>query len=180
MTVVAYRAGILAADSRCSDEYSMHLTNCRKIFRLKNGALLGTAGDDDARLLMKLLSSATPRNMPSRQALAETKTGFHGIMVFPKGQVFVVGVGYASYTDSDGEWDGWVSPITDEFVAVGHGQQYAYGVMEHGGTAIEAVRCACKRDTTCALPLQWESIDGRNKSVPQDPPTKKATVRGNR
>lgn len=165
MTVIAYRNGILAADSRCSDEYDMHLTNCRKIYRLKNGALLGTAGDDDARALMTLLSKATPRNMPTRQQLADTKTGFSGIMVFPKAQVFVIGV---SHMKGIG-WDGWVTSITDDFVSVGSGQQYAYGVMEHGGTAIEAVRCACKRALTCALPLQWESIDGRNKSAPAEP-----------
>jgi len=179
MTVVAYRAGILASDSRCSDEYDMHLTNCRKIFRLKNGALVGTAGDDDDREVRDLLAKASPGKMPTRQQLADTKTEFQGILVFPKAQVFVISISYLE-RGSGGEWSGSVSPITDEFVAVGSGQQYAYGVMEHGGTAIEAVRCACKRDLKCALPLQWESIDGRNKSVPQDPPTKKASVRGNR
>lgn len=167
MTVIAYRAGILAADSRCSDEFSMHLTNCRKIYRLKNRALLGTAGDDDARQLMELLGRASPRKMPTRQQLADTKTSFIGIMVFPKGQVFVVDVRVVEYGNSD-EWAGTISPITDDFVSVGHGQQYAYGVMEHGGSAIEAVRCACKRDLTCALPLQWESIDGRQRSVPSE------------
>jgi 20S proteasome alpha/beta subunit len=51
MTVVAYSAKhkIMASDSRSTDDDGMHMTNCRKIFRLKNGALLGTAGDSDDR-----------------------------------------------------------------------------------------------------------------------------------
>lgn len=179
MTVIAYRAGILASDSRCSDEHSMHLTNCRKIFRLKNGALLGSAGDDDDRAVRELLAKASPGKMPSRQQLADTKTNFEGIMVFPKGQVFVITIGVTEYANSD-EWFGSITQITDEFVAVGHGQQYAYGVMEHGGSAIEAVRCACKRDLTCALPLQWESIDGRSKSQPAEPEKTKRRLNGNR
>jgi len=165
MTCVAYRDGVMASDSRCSDEYDMHLTNCRKIFRLKNGALLGSAGDDDDRTIRELLSKASPRKMPTREQLAATKTTYSAIMVFPKGQVYVVSVGVREY-DHDSVWDGSVSAITDPFVAVGSGQQYAYGAMEHGASAQEAVRTACKRDLHCALPLQWESVDGRSRSVP--------------
>ncbi|MGH7743725.1 MAG: hypothetical protein ACREQ5_02745 [Candidatus Dormibacteria bacterium] len=159
MTIIAYSAKhkVLAADSRCSDEHSMHLTNCRKVFRLKNKALLGTAGDDDDRLVRALLDKASPRKMPSRQALADTKTDFHGILVFPKGQVFVISIWYQD-REGEGEWRGNVSPITDGIVAVGHGQQYAYGVLEAGGSPIDAVRVTCKRDTTCALPVQWEKV----------------------
>ena len=159
MTVIAYSAKhkILAADSRCSDEFSMHLTNCKKIFRLANRALVGTAGDDDDRTVRDLLGKATPRKMPTRQQLADTKTNFHGILIFPKGHVFVIEVGVLQFGNSD-EWFGSVSPITDELVAVGHGQQYAYGAMEAGADPLKAVRITCKRDTTCALPVQWEKL----------------------
>lgn len=173
MTVIAYRAGVLASDSRCSDEHGMHLTSCRKIFRLKNGALLGAAGDDDDRLVRELLGRATPRKLPTRQQLADTKTHFSGILVFPKGHVFVVQIGVQEYGNSD-EWYGAVSAISDEFVAVGSGQQYAYGAMEHGASAAQAVRTACKRDLMCALPLQWESIDGRSRGALPDKTAEKA------
>lgn len=159
MTVIAYSAKhrILAADSRCSDEFSMHLTNCKKIFRLKNGALVGTAGDDDDRLVRAVLEKASPRRMPTRQQLADTRTTFVGLLVFPKGQVFVITIGVKEYSNTD-EWDGCVSPISDDFVAVGHGQQYAYGALEAGKNPIEAVRITCRRDTTCALPVQHEKL----------------------
>ena len=159
MTVIAYSAKhkILAADSRCSDENSMHVTNCKKVFRLKNKALLGTAGDDDDRLVRELLGKATPRKLPTRQQLADTKTQFMGVLVFPKGQVFLINIQMIEYGNS-GEWTGAVSPIADDIVAVGHGSQFAYGAMEAGADPIRAVRAACKRDLTCALPVQHERL----------------------
>lgn len=159
MTVIAYSARhrIMAADSRCSDEYGMHLTNCQKIFRLKNGAILGTAGDSDDRDIRAVLASASPRKMPTRKALSELKNSFMGILVFPRGQIFVVSVYYREF-QSEGEWAASVDSIRDEIVAAGCGAQYAYGAMEAGADPIKAVRAACKRDTACALPVQWEAL----------------------
>lgn len=161
MTVIAYsrKHKIMAADSRCSDEYSMHLTNCQKIYRLPNGALVGTSGDDDARELLVLLGKATPRKMPTRQQLADTKTEFLGIMVFPKAhEIFVIDVHFVERNSDGSEWTGSVSPIKDSVVAVGHGQQFAYGALDLGHSPIEAVKVTCQRDTTCALPVQWEKL----------------------
>jgi 20S proteasome alpha/beta subunit len=157
MTVIAYSAKhrVLAADSRCSDSKAMHLTNCKKVFRLKNKALLGTAGDSDDRDVRALLAKATPRKMPTREQLAALKCSFDGILVFPKGQVFVVSIEYEA--DEKG-WSGAVDPISDNFVAVGHGAQFAYGAMEAGADPVKAVRVACRRDTTCALPVQHEKV----------------------
>lgn len=159
MTVIAYSAKhrIMAADSRSSDEHAMHLTNCKKIFRLKNKALLGTAGDSDDRAVRDLLAKATPRKLPTREQLSATRTNFHGLLVFPKGQVFMVWVEWVEH-DSSGEWNAIVEPITDAFVAVGHGAQFAYGALEVGADPMKAVRAACRRDTTCALPVQWEPL----------------------
>jgi hypothetical protein len=136
----------------------MHLTNCRKIFKLKNGALVGTAGDSDDRDIRALLAKASPRKMPTRQQLAETKTCFDGVMVFPKGHVFLVSVDWEEH-ESEGEWRASVDPVSDKFLAVGHGSQYAYGALEHGASAVDAVRVACKRDLTCALPVQSATFD---------------------
>lgn len=161
MTVIAYSAKhkILAADSRCTDSYGMHFTNCKKIFRLKNGALLGTAGDSDDRDVRALLDKATPKRMPTRFQLAELKSAFHGILVFPKGQVYVISIGFTEH-ESEGEWAGAVDLVTDDFVAVGCGAQFAYGAMEVGASPLDAVRATCRRDTKCALPVQWEKVGG--------------------
>ena len=158
MTIIAWDGKTLAADSRCSDAHLMHLTNCRKIFKLKNGALLGTAGDSDDRMVRDILGKASPRKMPTREALAATKTGFQAIMVFPKGHVFLIEIDWEDHAN-EGEWRASVDPISDKFIAVGHGQQFAYGALEHGASAVDAVRVACKRDLTCALPVQSASFE---------------------
>lgn len=159
MTVIAYstKHRVLAADSRCSDASGMHVTSCQKIFRLKNGALLGTAGDSDDRDVRDLLARATPRKMPSRNVLAEIKGVFSGLMVFPRGQVFTVEIWHREF-DHEGEWAASADPIRDEIVALGCGAQFAYGAMEVGATPVEAVRATCRRDTACALPVQWEAL----------------------
>jgi hypothetical protein len=158
MTVIVWDGKVLAADSRCSDTHLMHVTNVRKIFKLKNGALLGTAGDNDDRDVRAILATASPRKMPPRDKLAATKTAFSGIMIFPKGHVFVIDIDWEEH-ESEGEWRASVDAISEKFVAVGHGSQFAYGALEHGASAAEAVRAACKRDLTCALPVQQGSFE---------------------
>lgn len=159
MTIVAWDGHILAADSQLNDEKDMRLGRCRKIFRLKNKALLGTAGDGDDRDMRALLAKSTPRRLPTRDQLAATKTDFHGILVFPKGQAFFIACEFGK-KDEDGtdEWIGEVLAITDRVFAVGHGKYLAYGALDAGKNAIETVRIVCGRDTTCALPVQYEKL----------------------
>jgi hypothetical protein len=95
--------------------------------------------------------------MPSRAQLAEIKGSFSGIMVFPKGQIFMVSIYHRDFSN-EGEWTASVDSIRDEIVATGCGAQFAYGAMEAGADPIKAVRAACKRDTACALPVQWEKL----------------------
>ena len=49
------------------------------------------------------------------------------------------------------EWVG--GSFTDKFIAVGSGQQYAYGAMEVGATASVAVEAATRRDLASAPPV---------------------------
>lgn len=159
MTVIAYSSKfhVMAADSRCTDAFGMHMTSCQKVFRLRNGALLGTAGDSDDRDVRDLLAKATPRKLPARGTLAEIRNRFCGILVFPKGQIYTVDIWHREH-DFEGEWAASVDAIRDSIVAAGCGAQFAYGAMEVGANPIQAVRATCRRDTACALPVQWESL----------------------
>jgi hypothetical protein len=157
MTTIAYRAhpggGVMASDSRCS-ENGLHLTDCQKVFRLPNGALLGTAGDDDSRLVMALLGKArSPKSLPSREELAATKTDFAGIMVFKTGEVFNIRIECVERQNSD-EWDGGISEIRTPFCATGSGWELAIGAMSAGASAEQAVEVACQYDLYSALPVQ--------------------------
>lgn len=165
MTVIAYskKHRILAADSRCSDAAGTHITNCQKLFELANGAILGTAGDSDDRDVRALLAEATPAKMPTRTQLAELKSSFAGIMVFPTGEVFTIDIWHREF-DFEGEWAASVDLILDKYVAVGHGHQFAYGAMEVGADPIEACKAACRRDSSCALPVKSVKL-GKLKAV---------------
>lgn len=153
MTTIAFKDGIMASDSQCTDDYQAFLTKVRKIDRLPNGALLGQAGDADSREVIALLAKATPKKLPTRKELGETKTKFSGILAFPNGLVFLVCV-EASGEGSDGGWRGEVVEIEDRMCAVGSGYQFALGAMAAGKSAKQAVEIACRYDIYSSSPVR--------------------------
>ncbi len=160
MTTIAYRDGVMASDSRGTDESEMVLTDCQKLYTLDSGAILGTAGDDDIRKLLKLLGKAkTPGDLPSKKRLAKTQSDFKGILVFPTKEIFIIHIAKPKSLDEDmDEWTAYVCEIWDSMCAVGTGAPYAYGAMEAGKTAPQAVEIACKRDIYSALPVHTLEI----------------------
>lgn len=158
MTTIAFKDGVMAADSKCTDDHGAFLTKCRKIDRLANGALLGQSGDGDARELFALLGKATPKRLPSRAELAETKVDFHGILAFPNGRVFMVYVYTHDIGSSDSAWTGQIIEMEERICAVGSGQQFALGAMKAGRSAAEAVAIACHYDSYSQLPVKSESV----------------------
>lgn len=154
MTTIAYKEGIMAADSRAS-EGDTHVTECQKIFKLENGAYLGSSGDDDDREVIELLSQASPSKMPSRKKLAALELQYSGILVFPSGKVFKIEV---EHNEERQAWAGSVFEIKDKMCAIGSGASFAYGAMEAGVDAVKAVEIACRRDINSALPVQSVSV----------------------
>ena len=151
----------MASDSRGTDEHGMHLTDCQKLYTLKSGSILGTAGDFDARKIIKMLDKVEePEALPSRKRLAKTKVDFLGILVFPSGKVFLIEI---EQDASNQEWAGSVIEMEDNIVAIGTGSQFAYGAMEAGMTAPQAVAVACKRDTNSALPVKTLELQTKGK-----------------
>lgn len=151
----------MAADSKCTDDHAGFLTKCQKIYRLENGALLGTAGDGDARELTVLLSKAkcTTRSthFPTRETLSSTRTNFEGILAFPNGRIFMVYVYPQDYGHSF-EWTGQIVEQEEGIAAVGSGYQYALGALAAGATAIQAVNAAIKYNSFCGGPVKHEAI----------------------
>lgn len=158
MTVVAYSSKhrVMASDSRCTDDDGgAHLTDCRKIYRLRGGSLLGAAGDADARDMIALLGRATPRCLPSRAELAELRCDFMGLLVFRDGSIYRIS---SKRSDVGREWEGEVLPLLPPFVAVGTGARIALGAMAAGAGPEDAVRIVCKYDLMCAEPVQAERL----------------------
>ena len=152
MTVIAYKEGIMASDSRSSDNGYI-ATRCQKIFRLPSGALLGTAGDNDDRGIRELLSKVKlPKMLPSRKELADTRIDFLGLLVLPRGHIFIVRIDRENW-EGGFEWTGSLWEHKEPIAAIGTGDQYALGAMVAGRSAAQAVAIAIKFDTRCGPPV---------------------------
>lgn len=174
MTVIAYTKGILAADSRATDDDGLVLKTT-KLYELPNGSFCGAAGDADVRDVLAILGrktwtssinhscasgvGRTPIKLPSRASLIKTKTNCTILWVFPNGdKVYRVQIENNSTDNSDSGWGAEVLEIEDGYAAVGSGSAYALGAMVSGKTAVEAVRAACKLDVNCGLPLNFLKV----------------------
>ena len=143
MTTIAYRDGLIAADTRGTDEnYHPGIYRCEKLFKV-NEDIIGTAGDDTTSMIFvdwygakKLGRRPKP---PSR--LIEGEADFCCIVLTNDGLFW---------------YDKWCRPnkIADEFYAIGSGAPYAMGAMAHGATAEEAVRTAMRWDPNTGGDIQ--------------------------
>lgn len=162
MTVIAYRAGIMACDS-CWATYGTQTVSAIKIVRLSSGALLGSAGDNDSREMYALLDKIEdPKKLPSANELAETRLDFAGLLAFPKGGVYMIAtgkvddVGYPA--DDDADYGIWPAATMGGYAACGSGADFALSAMDAGATAREAVIIACRRNIYCRLPVHTVSL----------------------
>jgi len=154
MTTIAYRDGVMASDSRASDLHYKHVTMCQKVFRLNSGALLGTAGDCDARALMVMLDNVTnSESLPTRLELKELEMSLEGLLVLPNKEVWQIDIEW-SEQEHEGFWDAQAWQIEDDVAAVGSGAAFALGAMGHGADPIEAIRSAVRFDLFSCAPLQ--------------------------
>lgn len=153
MTVIAYAKGVLASDSRATDGYKIFSDKVKKLFKLSNGGMVGTAGDCDCRDVLELLSKATPKKMPSKAELCETKTVFRGIVVFPKGEVFEVSIDERDDVLDD-RWYAAVVEVAEKYHAVGCGEDDALVMMRNGATAVQAVKAAIAGNAGCGGAVQ--------------------------
>lgn len=163
MTVIVYRAGVMACDSRWSS-FGTQTVSAVKIIRLASGALLGSAGDNDSRAMYELLDKVRdPRKLPTRTELAATKLDYEGLLALPKGGVYMISTGrhddagYPLGEDgaeaSEADYGIWQATTMGGYAACGSGADVALGAMDAGATAREAAIIACRRNVFCALPV---------------------------
>lgn len=126
MTVVAYRDGILAADSMMTDDCG--ITSVQKIWRLPNGSLFGGAGSAGYVAAVRdwLFSGASLKHKPD---CSKFESAYAGCIVVGKD-------GSCSALDS------YLSSIvvTAPYYAVGSGAPHALTLMAIGYSAEDAVR----------------------------------------
>jgi len=129
VTTIAYRDGVIAADSLITQN-GTRIGTVAKIVRVPGGGLAGVAGElgGMARFLDWARSGAEGE-------LTFSTCEIDGFLVTAEGQVLVT-------TDSGG-----MVKIKQPFHAVGSGRDFARGALAAGATAVEAVKIAMKFDT---------------------------------
>ena len=157
MTIIAYRAGIMACDS-CWSSNGTQNVSAIKIVRLSSGALLGSAGDNDCRAIYEILDKVkTPARLPSRADFAATKVSYDGLIAFPKGGVWQITTGKhddSGYpADDEADYGVWLATTMGGYAACGSGADYALSAMDAGASAKDAVAIACRRNVYCRLPV---------------------------
>ncbi len=132
MTTIAYRDGVLAGDTRVTDGDIVCPEKIRKVFKLRNGCLFGHAGDADEG---EMLKRAVAKSLPTPKV-----RNSDAICVMPNGDVLFF------------EGKCWTK-IDAPFAALGSGRKFAYGAMQVGASAKDAVRAACKLEKHSGLPI---------------------------
>lgn len=128
MTTVAWDGETIAADRLCGSHYEVG-----KLFRLKDGSVIGGAGtyDQIVEVVAWLNAGAKPEAKPK---LPE-EDGSDLLLVTPKGVAF---------------WLTWPFlrrvQINEPFAAVGSGGEFALGAMAMGAKARRAVQVAMRFD----------------------------------
>jgi ATP-dependent protease HslVU (ClpYQ) peptidase subunit len=140
MTTIAYKDGVMAADSRCtvgSEGGGDRVFRCEKLFH-RHGALIGTAGESGSGLIF-VDWYGSGDDAPSE--LIDGGAEFDCIVVDVKGAIWL--------------FDRWCKGerVLEPFWAVGSGAKAALGAMHAGASAKRAVEIACKIDPWSAPPI---------------------------
>lgn len=147
MTTIAYRDGILAADSRAYGGDRAPIGSKTKIHRLLDGTLFGLSssavGADN--LIRKWVEDGCPA--PKNDAVKPDN--FELILVRQNGEVF--------YAHDNLSLSG---PIRSNKLAIGSGKEFALGAIEMGAGALQAVEVAARLDPWTGGPFDTLKLFG--------------------
>lgn len=165
MTTIVYRDGILAADSLVVTPQGTRVDLARKleIFDLGSQAgrwALGYGGNPG---WIPGLRAWAKRSLPDHQAKCDyglfhrpdvdDHFGLLAVLVdstpFAMDRSRTVLVAFSN--------SGWI-PISMPYAALGTGEPYARGALEHGASAIEAVEIAARLDIHTGGPVRWIDV----------------------
>jgi ATP-dependent protease HslVU (ClpYQ) peptidase subunit len=138
VTCIAYRDGVLAADSQATAQDGLVTGRVTKIWRLPDGGLCGGAGA--AGDMMSFLAWAGGDRAATWHG-KDTESGFSGVMISPQGEVSLYDIEGRAYA------------LDAAFYARGVGAELAIGAMAMGATAEQAVEVACRFSVWCGGPI---------------------------
>lgn len=150
MTTIAFKNGVIAADSRVtvdSEGGGVRNFHTEKLFRRRvilNGTeqevIMATAGESAPGSLFVEQFSSGKSLAEIRDVFGDSDVDFTILLVTQAGLF---------------EVDKWcvMEPVYEPFYAIGSGAKLAMGAMEAGVSAARAVEIACKRDPYTAPPI---------------------------
>lgn len=132
MTTIAYRSGVMASDSLCSDEEYGMKTHCQKLYEV-DGCLVGAAKGAYAGLVFVEWFKGNLAD----DCMWDLDVGddFEALVIHPDKTV----VTYNRYLIPEDHGKA-------KFYSIGSGSKCAYIALEMGASAERAVREACKYD----------------------------------
>lgn len=148
MTTIAYRDGVLAADSGNWHSNVLY-RSALKVARGPDGSLHGVTGSAaDAETYIRWVQSGMEGDAPKPDAInrEEGRSAFIALVVPPSGDLVRVWTAY-----------GWEDHHGVQFMAVGAGSEMAIGAMAAGATAEQAVAIVAEHSTYAALPVRTVS-----------------------
>lgn len=138
MTTIAYKDGILAADTCVTDNGAICGT-ATKLARSPNGAIAGASGN--LAPCAKFLSWFA-RDFGMVEKVARIEGNGAALIIDKDGTVHALDAGYPAFI------------INAPFHAIGSGSRIALGAMAAGASAEEAVRIACRIDNGTREPVE--------------------------
>lgn len=151
MTTIAFRDGVMAADTRAYSGNRAPIGTKSKVHRLDDGTLIGVSstipggGETVIQWWREKLNSEIA--LPA---------AFSMLAVNQAGEVF-----YANDTPNVS------GPLTGDFFSIGSGSDFAIGAMEVGADAVSAVITAAKHDVWSDVPVDALSLSGKSWRVAQ-------------
>ena len=157
MTVIAWKAPKMGSDSRVADseDGSISTNKAKKIFGLKNGGLIGLAGDADFRATVELFNRIKTK-LPTAKQIVAINVDFDGLLVMPDRRTYYVGSGKKDKTE---ERFAQIIEFTEPFQAIGSGGKFALGALDRGATVEQAVLTAIKYDPSCGGTVQIYELE---------------------
>lgn len=149
MTTVVYRSGVLAVDSRCTDDKGYILNDSeRKVCRLPDGSLFASCGRVDHGEALRLATIAKEN--------INLDGDIEALLIRPNGDVLL----YEGYL--------WMKqPKRFKYFAIGSGAPHALSAMDAGElvgveiSAITAAMVAIKRDPNSGGKVRYLKLKGK-------------------
>lgn len=143
MTTIAYRDGVLAADTRAYSGDARPLGQKSKIERLEDGTLIGVSSSiaGGGETVRRWYADQRPSDI-------ELPSNFTMIAISREGEVF-----FAKDTPHVS------GPLTAPYFAIGSGADFALGALETGVSAKGAVLLACRLDVWSDEPVEILTLE---------------------